>query len=177
MDRRVIILTEMAMALALALLLSHFRLFRAPYGGSVTLAMIPIVIIGLRWGTRAGIMVGVALGFLRLMFDPYIVHWAQYVLDYPLAFGFLGLSGLRIHRPWVGITLGFAGRFASHVVTGILFFAAFAPEGTPAALYSVLYNGTFLIPEWLITVLIAPWLFRRLDDNLPVVMDRGNSRE
>ncbi len=167
MDKRVLILTETAVAVAMALALSQLRLFRLPQAGSVTLAMVPLVVIAYRWGPKAGIMAGVVLGLLRLTLDAYVVHWAQFILDYPLAFALVALAGFFPSRKIIGVVIGYLGRFACHFLSGVIFFAEFAPEGTPVALYSIIYNMGFIIPEAIITVAVLVWLFPRLQDALP----------
>ncbi len=167
MDRRILMLAEMAVMLALAVGLSYLRLYRLPTGGSVTLAMVPLVIIGLRWGARAGLMTGAGLGLLRLALDAYAVHWAQFILDYPLAFGLVGAVGFFAARPYLGIIVGFVGRFLCHFAAGVIFFAEYAPEGVPVGLYSATYNASFLLPEMALTMLVAPWVYKRLRAALP----------
>ena len=171
MDRSLRILTETSVMIALALILSYVRLFRAPYGGSVTLAMIPLVIIGLRWGPRAGFVGGAALGMLRLALDAYAIHWAQFILDYPLAFALVGAVGFFAAKPYLGIVLGFLGRFIAHFASGVIFFAEFAPEEVSAELYSAMYNASFLVPEMIITLLLAPWVYERIRDSLTEVSE------
>ena len=84
-----------AMAMALATVTSMIKLFDAPMGGSVTLcSMLFIVLIGYWYGLRAGVLTGVAYGILQLVIDPYILTLPQMLVDYPLAFGAMGLSGL-----------------------------------------------------------------------------------
>ena len=81
-----------AMAMALATVTSMIKLFDAPMGGSVTLcSMLFIVLIGYWYGPKVGILTGVAYGMLQLIIDPYILSLPQLVVDYPLAFGALGM--------------------------------------------------------------------------------------
>ncbi len=152
--------------LALSVGLSYVRLFRMPTGGSVTLAMVPLVIIGLRWGVRAGFTTGAGLGLLRLTLDAYVIHWAQFILDYPLAFALVGAVGFFAARPYLGMVIGFAGRFLCHFAAGVIFFAEYAPEGVPAGVYSATYNASFLVPEMALTLLVAPWVYGRLQGAL-----------
>jgi len=109
-----------------------------------------------------GLLAGTVYGFVQLVLEPYVVHPAQLVLDYPLAFGLLGLAGLVAARPLVGVALGIAGRFVAHWLSGVVFFAAYAPEGMNAYLYSALYNAAYLVPELVLStvalVLLLPLL-------------------
>ncbi len=84
-----------AMAIALGTVLSNIKLFHFPTGGSITLlSMLVICLPGYWFGLGAGIATGVAYGVLQLLIDPYVLYPLQLVVDYLLAFGALGLSGL-----------------------------------------------------------------------------------
>jgi thiamine transporter len=82
------------------------------------------------------------------------------VLDYPLAFGLLGVAGFFQNRPYVGIALGMVGRFFAHFISGIVYFPEFAPAGVPVAVYSAWYNGSYLLVEFVVTVYII-YLLRK----------------
>lgn len=162
-------LAEIAMGIALSLVLNFLVLFRMPQGGSVTIAMLPIFIIAFRWGFSAGVLTGVGSGLLQLAFGAYIVHPVQLILDYPLAYGLVGVAGIfrsQIHRIdhksqylWIFLAMvsGALVRFLSHILSGVIFFSDLAPEGQNVWLYSIIYNGSFLLPALLLClVLIAP---------------------
>jgi len=156
------VLAEAGVMVALAALLSYITFFQAPYGGRVTAGgMVPILILALRRGPVAGILGGMALGLIYPFIEPpFIAHWAQAALDYPVAFGLLGLAGFVRRSPLAGATLGIAGRFVSHVLSGVVFFAEYAPEGVHPLTYSMLYNGGYLLPELLISGLVIYLLLR-----------------
>ncbi len=117
---------ELGIAVALAVVLAQVRLFRLPQGGSVTAgSMVPLFYVSLRWGAIAG---GVA-GVLHSLIGPFIVHPIQYLLDYPIAYAAIGLAGFFQGRPVVGVIIGGAGRWFSHFLSGIVFFASYAPKG------------------------------------------------
>lgn len=166
-NRRLMMMTETAVMIALALALSQLRLFRMPQGGSVTLAMVPILVLAFRWGGRAGVMAGAGLGLLRLVLDAFVVHPAQFILDYPLAFALVGAAGFIRSRPTLAVIGSFAARMACHVATGVIFFASYAPEGTPALTYSLVYNGSFLLPELAITLVAVSLVLAALKSALP----------
>ncbi len=159
MDRmRLLTWLEMAMMAALALVFSQIKVFDMPQGGSVSLVMVPIALIAVRRGVFAGIVTGLVVGILQLLFGSTVVNPVQLLLDYPLAFAALGLSGLvrlsgfeskssRIMVLWSGLLIGVLGRFVCHFISGIVWFGEYAPEGTPVALYSFVYNITYLLPE------------------------------
>jgi len=158
---RLRILVEGALMVALGLVLSFVKVYTLPNGGSITLgSMIPVLIFSLRYGAPAGFLAGVAHGLLQLIVEPYFVHPAQVILDYPLAFGLLGLAGLLQTRPLAGVALGIAGRFVSHYLSGVIFFAQYAPEGMSPFLYSALYNGSYLLPEMIISALVVALALR-----------------
>src|SRR5665648_926310 len=84
-----------AILVALAIALNQIVLFRMPQGGSVTaFSMLPIVICAIFYGLRRGLMAGMCVGLIDLIFNPYVIHPVQMILDYPLAFGALAFSSL-----------------------------------------------------------------------------------
>jgi len=163
---RVRIITETIVMVALAGALYLIKIFTLPQGGSVTLgSMVPIFLLALRRGLRIGIVAGVAFGLVALVEDVYsgvevIFYPAQVILDYPLAFGLLGLAGFFQKIPILGVGIGIAARFCSHFVSGVLFFASYAPAGVSPFVYSAVYNGGFLIPEFVITAALMIALLR-----------------
>ena len=147
-----------AAAMALGLVLSNFKLFKMPMGGSITLcSMLFLTLIGYWYGLKAGIMSGVAYGMLQLIIDPYVLSIPQMLCDYPLAFGALGLSGLfcdKRHGLLKGYIAGVLGRFAFSFLSGYVFFYYYAPEGMNPVLYSLGYNGGYLGAEALVTLAV-----------------------
>jgi len=75
-------------------------------------------------------------------------------LDYPLAFGCLGLAGFFRKYPIVGVIVAVTGRFVMHLISGAVFFANFAPEGLNPWIYSALYNGSYMLPELVISLFV-----------------------
>ena len=164
------VLTEAALAVALAFVLGFIALFKMPFGGSVSLEMIPLILLALRQGWKVGIVAGAAYGLLDLAIDPYVVHPVQVLLDYPLAFGALGLAGL--FRPTVrgailGTTVAVLARFACHFVSGVVFFASYAPEGWNIYLYSAAYNAAYLAPSLGIALVVVVVLLKALEGAQP----------
>ena len=149
--------------ISIAFILSYIKLFQWPQGGSITPAsMFPLVLYSMIFGPVAGIIAGTAYGLLQLIQDMWVVNIAQLLLDYPLAFACLGLSGLapnsikNIHlRTALAITIGFLGRGLMHIVSGTLFFADYAPEGMNPFIYSLTYNGTMILGELIIALILA----------------------
>ena len=165
------IMAEIGMAVALAAILNFIPLWRMAQGGSVSLEMLPILIIALRWGAGPGMMAGVVYGLVQLALGPFIIHPAQLVLDYPLPYMLVGLAGIfsnKINLKTKGRTYGWLllavftgglGRFISHFLSGIIFFAQYAPEGQSPWVYSAIYNISYLLPSLLLSyIIIIPLL-------------------
>ncbi len=147
-----------AVAMALAMVCSMIKFADLPMGGSVTLfSMLFIVLIGYWYGPYVGIMTAVAYGLLQFVTEPIFYTIPQMLIDYPCAFGALGLSGFfsgKKHGLQIGYLAGVIGRYVFAVISGVVFFGAYAPEGTPAILYSLGYNATYLVPEAVITLIV-----------------------
>lgn len=148
--------------IALAGALQLIKVFSLPQGGSVTLgSMIPILLFALRRGPKAGLMAGAVYGIVSLYPTPFIYHPVQFLLDYPIAFGALGLAGFLQKQPLIGVALGIFGRFVAHLLSGVIFFASYAPEGVSPWVYSAIYNGSYLGIELVISVAVMFLLVKR----------------
>ena len=151
-------LTYSAVALALAMVCSMIKFANLPMGGSVTLcSMLFIVLIGYWFGPYVGLTTAFAYGLLQFVVEPIFYTLPQMLIDYPLAFGALGLAGLfagKKHGLQLGYLVGVIGRYIFAVISGVVFFGAYAPEGTPAIVYSLGYNATYIVPEAVITLII-----------------------
>ena len=147
-----------AMAIALGTVLSMIKVFSFPTGGSITLlSMLVICLPGYWFGLGAGILTGVAYGVLQLLIDPYVLYPMQLVIDYLLAFGALGLSGIFSKSSYgllKGYMIGVVGRFAFATISGWIFFGMYAWEGWNPLVYSLVYNGIYIFAEAAITCVI-----------------------
>ena len=147
-------------AMALALVTSEIMFARLPFGGSITLfSMFFIVLIGYWYGAKAGLLTGCAYGLLQFVLDPVFYSPLQMLIDYPLAFGALGLSGFfreKKHGLLTGYIMGVLGRYAFAALSGGIFFAHYAPVQTPIGIltYNLSYNATYIFPEAVVTVLL-----------------------
>ncbi|KOY81938.1 energy-coupled thiamine transporter ThiT [Lysinibacillus macroides] len=184
MDKeRLMMLVEIAIFAAIGLVLDQISFKVWAQGGSVSLVMVPIVLIAFRWGIVAGLTTGLLVGVMQTMFGAFIVHWLQGLLDYGVAFTVVGLAAFA-RRPlleaakhsnkakmarYIIIGTVFAGflRYAAHTCAGAVFFAEYAGDQN-AWLYSIIYNGTYMLPATILTVIIsvlvftaAPQLLRR----------------
>lgn len=162
-------LVETGIAVALVVVLSNIRVYKLPQGGSITAgSLVPIFYIALRWGGRWGVLSGIIAGIVNYIFEPVFVHPVQALLDYPVAFGLLGASGFFQRSPVLGIIIGGLGRFLAHFVSGVVFFASFAPEGTSPAVYSAVYNGSYMLPEIVISIILTLLVVRAMARVRPV---------
>jgi len=165
------VLTEAAIAVALSFVLGLFVLFKMPFGGSVSLEMIPLILLSLRQGWKVGVIAGTAYGLLDLAIDHFVVHPLQLLLDYPLAFGVLGLAGLfkpTVRGAILGATVAVLARFSCHFLSGVVFFASYAADyDLNPFLYSALYNVAYLAPSLGIAVVVVVVLLKRLEEARP----------
>ena len=148
-----------AVLIALATVLGMIKFLNLPYGGSITLmSMLAASLCGYYCGAVKG-----ALGLLNFILEPTIVHPAQVILDYFLAFGLMGLSGLvsnRKHGLVIGYLISIFARFLCSFLSGFIFFASYAPEGMNPLVYSFIYNIIYIGAEGILTLIVI---------NIPVV--------
>ncbi len=149
-------LTFSALCLALAFVWSNVKLFKLAMGGSVTVfSMFFVTYIGYLYGPRVSMAAAFAYGILQLIVDPYIISVPQLLCDYILAFGALGISGFFYKNKnalFTGYIAGIFGRFVFSVLSGVIFFADYAPEGMSPLAYSAAYNGMYIAAEGLLTI-------------------------
>jgi len=156
------ILAELAVFTALSAVLYTIRIYTLPNGGSITAgAMVPVLWFALRRGTIVGIESGIILGLIVMTIEPYLFFPLQILLDYPIAFGALGLAGIFKKKPLVGVGVGMLGRFIAHFLSGVIFADIFIPVGENPFAYSAIYNGSYLIPEFIISAIIIFLLSKR----------------
>ena len=168
---RIRALCEGALMIALAQILSFIKPFgNLPNGGSITFAMFPICFYAVRWGLGKGLMAGFVFGLLQLIFDgAYAWGWQSMLLDYLVAFTPLGLAGLFRGKSWgifPGTVLGCAGRFVVHFISGVTIYRINIPTEVPgigtfddATLYSLVYNGVYMLPCALLALAVAGVLY------------------
>lgn len=156
------ILSEASIFIALTIVLKDVLppLFQMPQGGSVSIAgMVPLLWFALRRGLKYGVFAGFVYGLIHAFLPgSYIIHPLQGLLDYPLAFAALGLTGSIRKIPIIGVGIGIIGRFLCSFAAGIVFFTFFSIDGIIA---SALYNGSYLIPEFVITAIVIYLLLKR----------------
>jgi thiamine transporter len=160
--QRAKILAEATVFIALTIVLKDALppIYHMPQGGSVTIAgLVPLLWFALRRGAKYGVLAGLVYGLIHAALPgSYIIHPVQGLLDYPLAFAALGLAGTVKKIPMVGIAIGIIGRFLCSFAAGIVFFTAFSINGI---IGSAIYNGVYLIPEFIITAVVIYILLKR----------------
>jgi thiamine transporter len=157
-----------AVCIAMSFALSYLRLVKMPQGGSITIAsLLPIMLFSYMFGARKGIFAGMIYGLLQAIQDPYIVHPAQFVLDYPAAFACIGLTGLfadfkpleklpQVQFLIGGIIAGVA-RLLMHFISGVFAFGSFAPwygYDNPWV-YSICYNAAYVLPDIAVAIVVG----------------------
>ena len=163
---RIRALTEGAIFVAMAFVLSFVKLYELPNGGSLTPAMFPILLYALRFGTLRGLLAGFIFGLLQLLFDgAYAWGWQSMILDYLLAFTPLGLAGLFKGKAWgifPGTVVGCAARFFVHFISGVTIYRIVEATEVPglgvyedAAAYSLVYNGSYMLPNMVLALVLA----------------------
>lgn len=174
------VMVEGAVIVALATVLSYIRVFKLPWGGSITLlSMLPIVLFSIRRGLKAGFAASFAFALLQFgqgVIDG-IFGWGLTVgmllacifLDYLGAFTVLGIAGIFRKKGfggWIaGISLAVVLRFVFHFLSGVIIWGSFGElwstfytENT--YLYSFVYNGCYMLPELIFTLIGAVILLK-----------------
>ncbi|HZK34557.1 MAG TPA: energy-coupled thiamine transporter ThiT [Bacillota bacterium] len=146
-----------SLCIALSFVLSYIRLFRMPQSGSITPAsMLPLILFAVIYGPIPGVFAGMAYGILQYFQGGFVVHWIQFIIDFPLAFGLLGLAGLYRKNMVFSTFIAIFARFLMHFLAGVVFFSEItqASDIMPSIWFSLTYNGTYLGIEFLISAFI-----------------------
>ena len=169
--------TEGAVLTALALALSYLKipigLAFGGFGGSLDLVMVPIIVFALRRGWLWGLGSGLIFGTLKFFLAGGVaVNWQSMLLDYSLAYMFVGFAGLlrgkKAGLP-LGALLGCFARFIIHFISGITIYAEYMPEEfmnmtmVSPVVYSILYNGSYMLPNTILAVLLCALLAKPLE--------------
>ena len=171
-------ITEAAIMLALATVLSLIKLLDLPYGGSVTIAsMLPVIIIAYRHGVKFGLLTGLVFGIIQQLLDlntlSYVTSWqsvlAVILLDYIIAFLVLGFGGTfrnlssQSSALLAGTVFACILRYMCHVISGATVWAGLSIPTNAALIYSIGYNATYMIPETIVTAVVAYYIGSMLD--------------
>lgn len=170
-------LVEAGIMIALAFILSRIKIYQAPNGGSVTAgSMIPILLFAMRWGAGPGVIAGATFGMLKLMMGGYVFSPMQAILEYPIAFGILGLAGLSynlisrkkgnyLFNTIFPVFLAIGGRFICHFLAGIIFFGT-TTGGQHPVIFSLIYQSTYLIPEFIVSAVLISIVWKPIQQNI-----------
>lgn len=177
-NSKILVLVECAMMIAMATVLSMIKIFTLPQGGAVTLAsMVPLVMVSYRHGLKWGMATAFTHSLLQMVLQFYappvgtfLAFTGVIALDYVLAFTVLGTAAFfgkafknRAASAAVGAAVVCFLRFICSFLSGILIWGSFAPEGTPVWIYSLTYNGSYMLPEIIITAIAMAFLIPALD--------------
>ena len=147
-------LTEGAILIALAEILSFLPLYKLPWGGSIDFAMLPILLFCIRWGFGAGMITATAHALLQTLFEGGIaIGWQSIIGDFLIAYMVLGLAGLFKGKWCIATIVAGTARFMVHYVVGATIWAEYMPESffgmtmTTPWFYSALYNASYMLPD------------------------------
>lgn len=159
---------ECAMCAAAAIVLSYLKIpiggSFGGFGGSVDLVMIPLIFCAVRHGLGWGLGTGLVFGTLKFFLAGGVaINWESMLLDYSIAYMFVGFAGVLKRRPsllWCAALIGCLARFAIHFLSGITIYAEYMYDifGLPMSnvwVYSLLYNGSYMLPNTVLAVLLC----------------------
>ncbi|NLL31070.1 MAG: energy-coupled thiamine transporter ThiT [Clostridiales bacterium] len=152
------LMAHIAITLAMTVVLEMIKIIQLPFGGSASIAgMLPIILISLIYGPIIGIFTGFLYGILNFIIGPaYILHPIQVLFDYILPFMAVGLSGFFKNNKYMAIAIGFFGMFIFNFIAGVVFWGSYAADyNMTPVLYSIVYNGSFILPDCLICMGVA----------------------
>lgn len=154
--------------IALSFALSYVKLFSLPQGGSVTLASaLPLIIYAYVFGVRKGLLACVVYGLLQFIQSPSIYQPMQVLIDYPIAFGMIGLAGISANIKFtensvvkfiIGASIGLVGRYFAHIISGYYVFSSWKMDGYSALGWSFAYN-LYVIADLAIVLIVGCILF------------------
>ncbi len=162
-------IVEGALMIALSLVLSYLKIpigiAFGGFGGSVDLVMIPLIVFAVRAGCGWGLGAGFIFGTLKFLFaGGTAVNWQSMLLDYSVAYAFVGFAGLlrgrRGEMP-LGALVGCVGRFLIHFLSGVTIYRIvdpteiFGATTSSAAVFSLLYNGSYMLPNTILAVVLC----------------------
>ncbi|MBQ1978061.1 MAG: energy-coupled thiamine transporter ThiT [Ruminococcus sp.] len=171
-------ISETAVMLALSTVLSMVVLFHMPMGGSVTpFSMLPVMVIAYRYGFKWGLLTGAVYGVLQMFLGmsnlSYATNWVAAVciilFDYVVAYMAVAFAGLfrKLKNQAIGFSIGVVIacvlRFICHFITGVTVWADYSDGVWPVVSYSLIYNGSYLLPELGVTIVVGAVLMSLLD--------------
>ena len=163
-QKRTTIMIEGALSIALCIVLEKINIFAMPQGGSVDFELIPLLLFTYRRGLKWGLYVGALTGIVKILLGGYFLNVFQVILDYPLAYACVGFAAF--HPRVLSIFLAAAGQITCSVISGVLFFAQYAPEGQSPLMYSIMYNTPVLGAKYILSGIVAMFLWKVLERDL-----------
>ncbi len=155
-------LCEGAIFIALAEVLSFLSVYKFPWGGSIDLAMLPIIAYCVRWGFGSGLIVSLAHGILQTLFEGGVaIGWESILGDFLIAYTALGIAGLFRGKFSVATVAACVARFMVHYIVGATIWAEYMPETffgmtmTSPWIYSALYNGAYMLPDLVLVLIVG----------------------
>ena len=170
-------LCEGGVCVALALALSYVKIKVSALGGSIDFVMVPLIFYAVRWGLSWGLGAGLVFGTLKFFLaGGTAVNWESMLLDYSIAYMFVGFAGLlhgsfakgKLRELPIGALVGCACRFVIHFISGVTIYAEYFEEafmgvkGLNPFTYSLLYNGTYMLPNTVLAVALCALLAKPL---------------
>lgn len=169
-------LTEAGLCIAMAIVLSYLKIPIGAefggFGGSIDFVMVPLVFFALKWGAKWGCIAGLVFGTLKYFLAAgFAVNIVSIFFDYSIAYAAVGLAGLFANKdgaPGIGTSavaaiVGCVARFVIHFISGVTVYAEYMPENfANPAIYSLFYNGTYMLPNTIICVLVITLLAKPL---------------
>lgn len=172
MNTKIMTICRGALLIAAAMVLSYIKIDIAALGGSLNLVMVPLVIFSIMYGPGWGIAAGLLYGTMKFFFaGGTAVNWQSMLLDYTLAYGAVGFAGLCRNAKYgmvIGALVGGIGRFIVHFISGVTIYAEYAEDtflgiATPNDwIYSLVYNGSYMVPCIIITMVCCALLAKPL---------------
>ena len=172
-------MAECAVFVAISIALSYLKipigLSFGGFGGSIDLVMIPLIIAACRWGLGWGLGSGLVFGTLKFFFaGGAAVNWQSMLLDYSVAYMFVGFAGVLKRQPdkmWLAALIGCLCRFLIHFISGITIYAEYMEDifgltMTNTWVYSALYNGSYMLPNTVLAVIVCLILGKSLKKQL-----------
>lgn len=179
-ERNVRMICEGGIAVALSIALSYIEIQLGTQGGSVDIVMVPLIVFALRHGAGCGVISGLIFGILKYIFANGIaISWVSVIFDYSVAYAAVGVAGLAVSlfrslrkdgdvprityvRSVIGTLMGCILRYFVHFLSGVTVYAQYMPEEflgmkmNSVAVYSLIYNGLYMIPNTIAALIIVP---------------------
>ena len=172
-------LVESAIMIAIATVLNDLLSFESPwaFGGSITIgSMVPLIIIAHRYGTGRGLVTSLVFSLIQMLLGMDNVMYGEtfwqvvaiILLDYVVAYGVAGFGAIfdrviknRAVSVGVGAAFVVTLRFICHFLSGWIIWDAMWPneQGLAGPVYSLIYNAGYMVPELIITTVIAVALY------------------